>query len=230
MSSKPRYKPPFCPTPAKQDRALTYSQMKTLSDEALMGLLQEENHDALAILFDRHYRIVLNVGLKILRDASEAEDLMQEVFFEIFQKVCNFDAKKGSAKTWILQCAYYRSLDRRHYLHVRQFYDRTGISDLNISEPYYSSSSWNGLSFEDWARILKQGIETLNEKQRTTIELGYFQGLELREIAITMNESFSNVRNYYYRGIKKLRDFMRSRSCFEKKSTHPRLEAVDVRS
>ncbi|HLA11526.1 MAG TPA: sigma-70 family RNA polymerase sigma factor [Pyrinomonadaceae bacterium] len=195
-----------------------------------MRLLQEENHDALALLFDRHHRLVLHVASKILRDTGEAEDLMQEVFFEIFQKACSFDPKKGSAKTWILQYAYHRSLDRRHYLRVRQFYNQTEISDLNISEPYYSLYSWNGLSFQEWARILKQGIVTLNEKQRRTIELGYFQGLELREIATAMDESLPNVRNYYYRGIKKLRDFMRSRSCFEKKSAHSRLEAVDARS
>jgi len=230
MSWKSKPEPTFRSNVVEKDRVESYPEMKTLSDEVLIELLQRENHDALALLFDRHHRLVLHVALKILRDTGEAEDLMQEVFFEIFQKVCSFDPKKGSAKTWILQYAYHRSLDRRHYLHVRQFYNQTEISDLNISEPYYSSYSWNGLSFQEWARILKQGIVTLNEKQRRTIELGYFQGLELREIATEMDESLPNVRNYYYRGIKKLRDFMRSRSCFEKKSAHSRLEVVDARS
>ncbi|SRR6266403_1594548 len=230
MSWKSKPEPTFRSNVVEKDRVESYSEMKTLSDEVLIELLQRENHDALALLFDRHHRLVLHVASKILRDNGEAEDVMQEVFFEIFQKVASFDPMRGSAKTWILQYAYHRSLDRRHYLNVRQFYDRTEISDLNISEPYYSSYRWNGLSFEEWARILKQGIVTLNEKQRRTIELGYFQGLELREIATAMDESLPNVRNYYYRGIKKLRDFMRSRSCFEKKSAHSRLEVVDARS
>lgn len=229
MSWKARFEPAFC-LDAEQDRAVTYSQMKTLSDEGLIELLQKDNHDALALLFDRHHRLVLHIASKILRDVGEAEDVMQEVFFEIFQKIGSFDPMRGSAKTWILQYAYHRSLDRRHYLHVRKFYDWTEISDLNISEGYYPSQDWNGLSFQEWARILQQGILTLNEKQRRTIELAYFQGLEFREIATAMDESFVNVRNHYYRGIKKLRDFMQSRSCFEKKSAYSRLETIDARS
>ena len=230
MSWKSKREPTFSCYSAEKERAESYPQMKTLSDEVLIELLQKDNHDALALLFDRHHRLVLHVALKILRDIGEAEDLMLEVFFEIFQKVRSFDPRRGSAKTWILQYAYHRSLDRRHYLHVRKFYDWTEISDLNISEAYYSSQNWNGLSFQEWASILQQGIVTLNEKQRRTIELAYFQGLEFREIATAMGESLANVRNYYYRGIRKLRDFMQSRSCFEKKSAYSRLETIDARS
>jgi RNA polymerase sigma-70 factor (ECF subfamily) len=196
---------------------LTLSQLQALSDEALMEHLKRGYHDALALLFDRYYRLVVSVAFEILHDRGEAEDLMQEVFFEIYRVIDNFDPSKGSAKTWILQYAYHRSLNRRHYLNLRHFYDGQQISELDVLEPSCSSDTWNGLTFDEWARVIRQVLATLNEKQRTTLELACFHGLLLSEIADRMNESQPNVRHYYYRGLKKLRDSLRERSPFEER-------------
>src|SRR5206468_9454558 len=94
-------------------------RMPNLSDEDVMEELRKGHPDALPILFDRFYRLVLRIASRILRDPGEAEDVMQEVFLEIFNKAAQFDPAKGSAKTWILQYAYHRSLSRRQYLALR---------------------------------------------------------------------------------------------------------------
>lgn len=205
-----------CDRPERES-GLTLSQLKALSDEALMEQLKRGYHDALALLFDRYYRLVVSVAFEILHDRGEAEDLMQEVFFEVYRVIDNFDSSKGSAKTWILQYAYHRSLNRRHYLNLRHFYDRQQISELEVLEPYCSSDTWNGLTFDEWARVIRQGLATLNEKQRTTLELACFHGLLLSEIADRMNETQQNVRHYYYRGLKKLRNSLCERSHFEER-------------
>ena len=90
-----------------------------------MEQLREGHPDALPSLFNRFYRLVLKIALRILRDPGEAEDVMQEVFFEIFNKAAQFDPAKGSTKTWIVQYAYHRSLSRRQYLSLRN--SMTGI-------------------------------------------------------------------------------------------------------
>ncbi len=108
--------------------------MQDLSDEEIMKQVRQGHPDALLILFDRFYRLVLKVALRILRDPGEAEDLMQDVFFEIFNKADQFDAARGSAKTWILQYAYHRSLNRRQYLALRNFYNRHETTELEVSE------------------------------------------------------------------------------------------------
>jgi RNA polymerase sigma-70 factor, ECF subfamily len=196
---------------------LTLSQLEALSDEALIERLKRGDHDSLAILFERYYRLVLSVAFEILHDRGEAEDLMQEVFFEIYRVIDNFDPSKGSAKTWILQYAYHRSLNRRQYLNLRHFYDQQEISELEVMGPYCPSDTWNGLTFEEWARVIRQGLAILSEKQRTTLELACFHGLLLSEIADRMNESQPNVRHYYYRGLKKLRDCLLERSPLEQR-------------
>src|SRR6185295_265734 len=106
--------------------------MRNMTDEEVMDQLRKGHPDALPILFDRFYRLVLKIALRILRDPGEAEDMMQDVFLEIFNKAAQFDPAKGSAKTWILQYAYHRSLSRRQYLALRNFYHRHETTELDV--------------------------------------------------------------------------------------------------
>ena len=199
---------PVIPEPAISAVRLATVHMKDLSDEELMTQVRQGHPDALLILFDRFYRLVLRVALRILRDPGEAEDLMQDVFFEIFNKADQFDAARGSTKTWILQYAYHRSLNRRQYLALRNFYNRHETAELEMSESDSLNASWRGLTFQEWRRILDEGLGTLNEKQRKTLELACFQGLLLSEIAERTKEPLANVRHHYYRGLEGLRKFI----------------------
>ena len=214
------------PDRAGQTPKVTISQMRELSDEELMECLKLGHHDALALLFDRYHRLVLSVALDILHDRGEAEDLMQDVFFEIFRVVESFDATKGSAKTWILQYAYHRSLNRRHYLNLRRFYDREQMTELDAIASNHSVE-WNGLTLHEWTRVIEQALGTLNEKQKMTLDRACFQGLSLSEIAVQMKESLPNVRHYYYRGLKKLRGSMRELACFEERTREDPMEVID---
>jgi len=192
-------------------------RLQSSSDEELMDQLRQGHQDALSVLFDRHYRLVFSIALKILHDHGEAEDLMQEVFLEVYRKIENFNPSKGSAKTWILQYAYHRSLNRQKYLNLRNFYGRLKGSDINEWELPHNSNGWNGLTYHEWARVIERGLETLNQKERKTLEMAYFHGLLLKEIAEHLEEPLPNIRNHYYRGLKKLRDFLNERSCLQKK-------------
>jgi RNA polymerase sigma-70 factor (ECF subfamily) len=86
-----------------------------VSDEDLLQQLHSGATDALAVLFDRHCRQVFSIAHRILRDTGEAEDLMQEVFLEIYRDAGKFDPAGGSVKDWILQRANRRSLTRCQY-------------------------------------------------------------------------------------------------------------------
>ncbi len=218
------------PDRAEQTLGPTVSEMKRLSDEDLMERLKQGHQDTLTLLFDRYYRLVLSVALKILRDPGEAEDLMQEVFLEIYRNAGAFDPQKGAAKTWLLQYAYHRSLNRRQYLNVRRYYDQRQIAELEATEPRYSLNGRDGLTDQERARVITQGLSTLNEKQRRTLELACFQGLLLSEIAEQMKESLPNVRHYYYRGLKKLQAFLQDQPGAAKNPAWSRREVSDVQS
>jgi RNA polymerase sigma-70 factor, ECF subfamily len=223
---------PVVPDPATPVFGVPIVRMRNLnpSDEDVMERLRQGHPDALPILFDRFYRLVLKIALRILRDPGEAEDVMQEVFFEIFNKAAQFDPAKGSPKTWILQYAYHRSLSRRQYLAHRNFYDRHQMTEREVSESSTVDASWRGLTFQEWRRVIEQGLVTLNEKQRKTLELACFQGLLLSEIAERTKESLPNVRHNYYRGLEGLRKFLRAQPSTEEPPRKFKREANDVES
>jgi len=83
---------------------------QSATDEALLILLQAGEQDALGCLFQRYARVVRHVAGRILRDAAEAEDLVQDLFLFIQRKCAIFDSSKSTARSWIIQMAYHRPL------------------------------------------------------------------------------------------------------------------------
>jgi RNA polymerase sigma-70 factor (ECF subfamily) len=221
---------PIVPDSATSAFRVPIVRKPNMTDEDVIERLRNGDKDALPILFDRFHRLVMKIALRILRDPGEAEDVMQEIFLEIFNKADQFDAAKGSAKTWILQYAYHRSLSRRQYLALRNFYDRRETTELEVLESNRVDTSWRGLTFEEWRRVIQQGLTTLNEKQRKTVEMVCFQGLLLSEIAERTKESLPNVRHHYYRGLQALRKFLQPQRSSEVKPRKSDREGKDVES
>ena len=98
-------------------------------DEALMAQICEGGREALAVLFRRYAGLVRGVAYRVLRDASEADDLLQDVFVLIHRLCKTFDGSRSPAKFWILQMAYRRAISRRRYLTSRHFYTRLDLDD-----------------------------------------------------------------------------------------------------
>ncbi len=92
---------------------LSWSQLQDEDDCALMQQLVAGNDDALAVIVDRYQRLVLSVALRIVKDVSEAEEVAQTVFLNIFRNAGKFDPIRGTLKVWLLQYAYTRSINRR---------------------------------------------------------------------------------------------------------------------
>jgi RNA polymerase sigma-70 factor (ECF subfamily) len=185
------------------------SAVGSVTDEALLALLQAGEQDALGCLFQRYAQLARGVATRILRDAAEAEDLVQDLFLFIQRKCSIFDSSKSTARSWIVQMAYHRSLQRRRYLTSRQFYSQAEIgNDANqvvgipTGETDYSEEAVfgrNGLS-----KVLK----SLTEDQREILRLHFFEGYTLAEIGEKVAQPLGNVRHHYYRGLDKLRKHM----------------------
>jgi RNA polymerase sigma-70 factor (ECF subfamily) len=180
------------------------STTPVVSDEELLARLQSEDAAALHTLFERYARIALGIALRILRDSGEAEDVAQESFLYIYQRASLFDPQKGNARSWIIHIVYQRAFDRRGYLTRRGFYGGT-----NGLVPDDALLGTTDLDREVGSRLdrelLEEAIAELEERQRRTLELFYFEGLDLREISEVLREPLGNVRHHYYRGLQKLR-------------------------
>jgi RNA polymerase sigma-70 factor (ECF subfamily) len=180
-----------------------------LSDEALMAAICESSSmEALASLFRRYARAVRAVSYRALRDAFEADDMVQEVFLLVHRHCKDFDRSKGSARFWILQLAYRRAISRRRYLTSRHFYTRLDLDDTTseLVDPRTSADQ-----FEDSidGRLgtggLRKVFEDLSENQRQTLRLFFIEGCTFEEIAARLGQSRGNVKHHYFRGLERLR-------------------------
>src|ERR1700733_12099557 len=181
-----------------------------VSDEQLLKQISDGEREALTFLFRRHARSLRNVAYRILRNEAEADDLVQEVFLFIFRKAGLFDVAGGAARSWIFQVAYHRAFDRRRYLTFRNFYSNKELDDTAFRladhrEPLFHELSIEGIFGKE---LTARFNARLTAEQRETIQLFFFEGYALKEIAELTGRSIVNVRNHYYRGLERLRKYV----------------------
>lgn len=174
-------------------------------DLVMIERVRAGDRQALGLIYDRYAKLVMGVALRILHDSSEAQEIVQEVFLYVFRKNQDFDAAKSPFRTWLLQIAYSRSFNKREYLARRRFYDYRHIDEVIESIPSHGSPENNGHASE-LRGFLREAMGSLNEPQRRTLEMFFWEGYSLREISANLKESLGNTRNHYYRGLEKLRE------------------------
>lgn len=177
------------------------------ADETLLASICAGHRDALAQLFRRYARLVRSIGLRILRDDGEADDVVQEVFLYIHRKSGLFDSAKGSARFWIVHVAYTQALLRRRHLTARRFYSALDIEEVEVIDltakvgPDYHQTPEGVFGRSGWKEI----EEVLTADQRETVRLHFFEGYTLEDISAKLKQSHGNVRHHYYRSVEKLR-------------------------
>src|ERR1700733_5014821 len=180
-----------------------------VSDESLIARICIGDRDALAALFERYARLTRTVASRILGDLTEAEDLVQDLFLFIQRKCGIFDSSKSTARSWIVQMAYHRALDRRRYLKAREFSAQPFFQSNRVeavgkptTESDYSAEAVLGRNGLD------KIVNALSPDQRETLRLHFFEGYTLLEVSEKLGQPLGNVRHHYYRALDKLRKEM----------------------
>lgn len=185
-----------------------HSTRETRSDESLLLSVCEGDSDAFAALFSRYAHAVRGIAYRVIRDASEADDLLQDIFVLIQSKCRLFDPTRGPARFWILQVAYHCALGRRRYLNSRHFYTRVDLADIE-NELSDRGNGIGGQKHGDEAFLGDSGLmeifDGLSDDQQETLRLFFVEGYTLPEIAVKLNQTHGNVKNHYFRALEKLR-------------------------
>jgi RNA polymerase sigma-70 factor, ECF subfamily len=193
--------------PRERERTSTLPEAPervSVSDEQALVRLQSQDGAALELLFDRYARLVYRIARGVLRDSGEAEDVVQEAFFHLYKKASLFDSAKGTGKNWILQVALHKALDRKAHLARRGFYVGTDVGVMG--DTLLGRTDLDREIGSKFDRVqLEKAFEELPRIQRMTLELFYFEGLELREISERLNEPLGNTRHHFYRGLERMR-------------------------
>jgi RNA polymerase sigma-70 factor (ECF subfamily) len=185
-----------------------WSRLNRLSDEELIAEIGQGRHDALTVLFDRYGRLLYTIAERILRDQGESEEVVQTVLLHVFRKVSMFDPLRGSAKVWLIQLAYYLSLQRRRHLESQRFYVAEEIESVADEIARHAQRKSFGFSTQETQCLIREALGLLKEQQRLVIEKTFFEGLSPDEIAELTGSNVVSVRHNLYRGLNKLRQHL----------------------
>ncbi len=197
----------FQPTPASARPYFAPSvneQENKELDVELLRQIADGNRAAFAQFYDRHSTLMFSVACKILSDTSEAEDVLQEVFVQIWEKAKSFDPKLGKASSWAAILVRNKAIDR-----LRASQRRTRLAEDAEAEfvlPDSSESANDAAYGHEKAKLIQSAIGSLPEEQRRAIELAYFSGLTQNEISEKLGEPLGTIKARIRRGLLKLRD------------------------
>jgi len=155
-------------------------------DAALLALVQRGDENAMASLFDRYSKIVYSVALRVLRDPASAEDVLQEVFMQIWRNPNGFIATRGSLGGWLAVVARNRSIDA-----LRRKRPSEQVDDLALASNYNLADEAERNSLMEKARGV---IRLLPMEQRKTLEMAFFDGLTHSEIAEMTGDPLGTVK------------------------------------
>jgi RNA polymerase sigma-70 factor, ECF subfamily len=184
----------------------TARELTSATDEQLMTLVLRRQEAALGAIYDRYIRLVYAVALRITGDRETAEEVVQDVFQNVWQAAGSFQPGVGSFVAWLMGIARHRAIDATRSKRERGRAREQTLDDLR---PADDASS---LDREVAQRLLRdavrEALEALPINQRQTIELAYYGGLTRAEIAERLNEPLGTVKTRLRLGLLKLRDML----------------------
>ena len=155
-------------------------------DATLLGLVRRGDEQAMASLFDRYSKVVYSVALRVLRDPASAEDVLQEVFMQIWRSPDGFIATRGSLGGWLAVVSRNRSIDA-----LRRKRPTELVDEISLASPYNLAEESERTVMVERAREV---ILLLPSEQRKTLEMAFFDGLTHSEIAEMTGDPLGTVK------------------------------------
>ena len=175
------------------------------TDLELMQGIQAEDPEALSKLYDRYNGILKALILRVVHNDAEADDLLQEIFMDVWNQAKNFSPNKGKPLGWMVTLARRRAIDG---LRKKQAYLRASERLQNETEQqpdaWVHNSTAEEIDLSDTRTLIRNVIGSLPEAQQRAIELAFFRGMSQREIAAHTNTPLGTVKTRLELGLKKI--------------------------
>ena len=171
--------------------------------ELIAGVIRRERR-AFDLFYDRYAQIIFNLCVRILKDEAESQDVLQEIFLQIWREAERFDASRASVKTWLFTIARSRSLDRyrsrktaksrieeQEEDQLQRIADKGDLQNTSVTQQYVTSA-----------------LNRLTTEQRVVLELSYYEGLTQEEIAERLQEPLGTIKSRIRASLIKLRNLL----------------------
>jgi len=175
------------------------------SDNDLLRAVARGDESALAQVYDRYRLILFGLIVRILHSREEAEDVLQEVFLQVWRRAKDFDEARGRAFTWLVTLARSRALDR-----LRSLGARARLAEAAPPIEYIGDAAADVFQSEQ-AEVIRRALAQIPVDQRQALFLGYFEGLTQSEIAARLGAPLGTVKTRMRTGMAKLRELLQER-------------------
>jgi RNA polymerase sigma-70 factor (ECF subfamily) len=186
----------------KESGVQNMPQPSSEDDSSLLALVRTGNEQAMASLYDRYFKLVYSVALRVLRDPPAAEDVLQEVFMQIWRNPDSFTAARGSLGGWLAIVSRNRSIDT-----LRRKRPSVNVEDVPLASSFNLADEAETNSLMERARGV---IHKLPTEQRKTLEMAFFDGLTHSEIAEMTGDPLGTVKTRIRSGLLTLRKAFQS--------------------
>ena len=174
------------------------------NDVALLKAIAAKDEAALAQLYDRYRVILFGLLMRILNNREEAEDVLQEVFLQVWRKAADFDENRGRPFTWLVTLGRSRGIDRLRTLAARE-----RVAEAGAREPSEEISDAATDAFKSEQRgLVTDALAKLPDEQKRPIMLAYFDGLTQSEIATNLGAPLGTVKTRMRTGMMRLRELL----------------------
>jgi RNA polymerase sigma-70 factor (ECF subfamily) len=177
------------------------------SEREMAALLRRGEASAIEWLYDRYARLAFGLAFHMLKDASAAEDVVQDAFLAIWRNALRFDAGRGSLRAWLLAIVRNRAIDQ---LRGRAAAPPV-VFDASAAPEGEFMDAWEAMSIELERKQVREALASLPLEQRQSIELAYFEGLSQSEIATRLALPLGTVKGRLRLALEKVRSFLQAR-------------------
>ena len=159
---------------------------------------------ALAVLYDRYRAILFGLLMRILNNREEAEDVLQELFLQVWRRAADFDENRGRPFTWLVTMARSRGIDRLRALASRE---RVAVAGARDEAEAVSDAASDAFRSEQRG-LVTTALAQLPDEQKRPLMLAYFDGLTQSEIAARLGAPLGTVKTRMRTGLMKLRELL----------------------
>ena len=174
------------------------------NDVELLKAIAAKDEASLALLYDRYRVILFGLLMRILNNREEAEDVLQEVFLQVWRKAADFDENRGRPFTWLVTLGRSRGIDRLRTLAAR---DRVAEAGAREASEEISDAATDAFKSEQRG-LVTNALAQLPDEQKRPIILAYFNGLSQSEIATRLDTPLGTVKTRMRTGLRKLRELL----------------------
>ncbi|HET7259095.1 MAG TPA: sigma-70 family RNA polymerase sigma factor [Candidatus Acidoferrum sp.] len=177
-------------------------------DATLLLRLLKKDVGAFEQLYDRHARLVYGLVLRILQHASTSEEVVQDVFLQLWRNAAHYDSSRGPFVPWLCTLARNRALDQLRLKSERQRRreDQPDRLPSVVVAPDYE----NALDEKRRAEHVRALMASLTPQQKKAIEMAYFEGLSHSEIAAALKQPLGTVKSWIRNGLLRLKEGLRA--------------------